>query len=120
MSVNGSPVANVLAPNEFAWLAGAAEEAKTLTAEQAPAKGLKRQSSIVLRRDGTAGGGGLGGSGPTVQVPVKDGAVLELDPLTASPGALDAVPGLSDSAKKVARDEMARLVSGALAKWSIG
>ncbi|KAG6844609.1 hypothetical protein H0H87_005543 [Tephrocybe sp. NHM501043] len=55
-----------------------------------------------------------------VAIPTKDGHLLEFDPLQTSPGALDALEGISDSAKKHARVEMGRLVQQAVDKWKIG
>ncbi|KAL4067400.1 hypothetical protein V8B97DRAFT_1975782 [Scleroderma yunnanense] len=54
-----------------------------------------------------------------VSLPIKDGHLLEFDPLTTSPSALDALVGITDSAKKHAREEMARLVKEAVRKWII-
>ncbi|KAF5382412.1 hypothetical protein D9615_002971 [Tricholomella constricta] len=55
-----------------------------------------------------------------VAIPTKDGHLLEFDPLQTSPGALDALEGITDSAKKQARVEMSRLVQAAVDKWKIG
>ncbi|KAG5642673.1 hypothetical protein DXG03_002357 [Asterophora parasitica] len=55
-----------------------------------------------------------------VAIPTKDGHLLEFDPLTTSPRALDALEGITDSAKKQARVEMARLVQATMDKWKIG
>ncbi|KAH0586338.1 hypothetical protein J132_03636 [Termitomyces sp. J132] len=55
-----------------------------------------------------------------VAIPTKDGHLLEFDPLQTSPGALDALEGISDSAKKQARMEMGKLVQQAVEKWKIG
>lgn len=54
-----------------------------------------------------------------VSLPTKDGHLLEFDPLNTSPSALDALVGITDSAKKHAREEMARLVKEAVRKWAI-
>ncbi|KAH7915835.1 hypothetical protein BJ138DRAFT_1140985 [Hygrophoropsis aurantiaca] len=54
-----------------------------------------------------------------VAIPTKDGHVLEFDPLQTSPRALDALVGITDSAKKQAKEEMGRLVQAAVSKWSI-
>ncbi|KAI6130905.1 hypothetical protein EDD17DRAFT_1568680 [Pisolithus thermaeus] len=54
-----------------------------------------------------------------VSLPTKDGHLLEFDPLNTSPSALDALVGITDSAKKEAREEMARLVKEAVRKWAI-
>ncbi|KAF8895448.1 hypothetical protein BD779DRAFT_1609010 [Infundibulicybe gibba] len=50
----------------------------------------------------------------------SDGHLLEFDPLQTSPGTLDALEGITDSAKKQARLEMSRLVQAAVDKWKIG
>ncbi|KAG5638169.1 hypothetical protein H0H81_001465 [Sphagnurus paluster] len=55
-----------------------------------------------------------------VAIPTKDGHLLEFDPLTTSPSALDALEGITDSAKKQARVEMSRLVQATMDKWKIG
>ncbi|KIK69652.1 hypothetical protein GYMLUDRAFT_254952 [Collybiopsis luxurians FD-317 M1] len=55
----------------------------------------------------------------TVSISTKDGHILEFDPLQTSPRALDALEGITDSAKKQAREEMGRLVEAAVDKWKI-
>lgn len=54
-----------------------------------------------------------------VSIPTKDGHLLEFDPLTTSPGALDKLVGITENAKKQAKEEMARLVKEAVRKWII-
>jgi hypothetical protein len=54
-----------------------------------------------------------------VAVPTRDGHLLEFDPLLTSPGALDKLEGITDSAKKQAKEDMSRLVKAAVAKWNI-
>ncbi|KAG0698382.1 hypothetical protein DFH29DRAFT_941576 [Suillus ampliporus] len=54
-----------------------------------------------------------------VAISTSDGHVLEFDPLQTSPRALDALVGITDSAKKQAREDMGRLVQTAMSKWSI-
>ncbi|KAG9087384.1 hypothetical protein FRC07_012837, partial [Ceratobasidium sp. 392] len=54
-----------------------------------------------------------------VLLPTTTGEVLELDPLLASPGAVDALEGISDSAKKLAKEEMVRFVTEAVARWNV-
>ncbi|KAJ3730992.1 hypothetical protein DFJ43DRAFT_999963 [Lentinula guzmanii] len=54
-----------------------------------------------------------------VTISTKDGHILEFDPLQTSPKALDALDGITDSAKKQAREEMSRLVEAAVDKWKI-
>ncbi|TFK70359.1 hypothetical protein BDN72DRAFT_795291 [Pluteus cervinus] len=55
-----------------------------------------------------------------VAIPTKDGHLLEFDPLQTSPSALDALEGITNSAKKQARVEMGRLIQAAVDKWKIG
>ncbi len=54
-----------------------------------------------------------------VAIPTKDGHVLEFDPLQTSPGTLDALEGISNSAKKQARVEMGRLIQATVDKWKV-
>jgi hypothetical protein len=54
-----------------------------------------------------------------VTVPTVDGFFLEFNPLLVSPGALNDLEGISDDAKKQAREEMVRLVKEAVSKWTI-
>lgn len=54
-----------------------------------------------------------------VSIPTKDGHLLEFDPLSTSPRALDKLVGITDSAKKQAKEEMTRLVKEAVRKWVI-
>ncbi|KAF8840590.1 hypothetical protein BDN67DRAFT_903254 [Paxillus ammoniavirescens] len=60
-----------------------------------------------------------GSASALVSIPTKDGHLLEFDPLTTSPRALDKLVGITESAKKQAREEMARLVKEAVRKWVI-
>ena len=54
-----------------------------------------------------------------VTVPTKDGFFLQFNPLTVSPGALEELEGITDSAKKQAREDMSNLVQEAVHKWSV-
>jgi len=54
-----------------------------------------------------------------VAVTTRDGHLLEFDPLLTSPGALDKLEGITDSAKKQAKEDMSRLVKAAVAKWNV-
>lgn len=54
-----------------------------------------------------------------MRVPTKDGLVLEFDPLSTAPEELDALEGITDSAKKQAKEDMTRLVQAALARWKL-
>ncbi|KAG9310630.1 hypothetical protein JVU11DRAFT_9198 [Chiua virens] len=54
-----------------------------------------------------------------VSIPTKDGHLLEFDPLMTSPRTLDKLVGITDTAKKQAKDEIARLVKEAVREWAI-
>lgn len=54
-----------------------------------------------------------------VTLSTKDGHLLAFDALQTSPGAIDALEGISNSAKKQAREEMRVLVQAAVDKWTI-
>ena len=60
-----------------------------------------------------------GSASALVSIPIKDGHLLEFDPLATSPRALDTLVGITESAKKQAKAEMARLVKEAVRKWVI-
>ena len=54
-----------------------------------------------------------------VTVPTVDGFFLEFNPLLVSPNALNELVGITEDAKKQAREEMVRLVKEAVSKWTI-
>jgi len=54
-----------------------------------------------------------------VTVPTVDGFFLEFNPLLVSPGTLNELEGITEDAKKQAREEMVRLVKEAVSKWTI-
>jgi len=54
-----------------------------------------------------------------VTVPTVDGFFLEFNPLLVSPGTLNDLQGITEDAKKQAREEMVRLVKEAVSKWTI-
>jgi hypothetical protein len=60
-----------------------------------------------------------GGHVARVAFPTRDGHLLEFDPLLTSPGALDKLEGITDSAKKQAKEDMSKLVQAAVAKWTV-
>lgn len=57
-------------------------------------------------------------TGAMITVSTHRGQTIQFDPLTTSPGTLEKLPGLTDSAKKQVRDDTAKIVQ-ALAKWTI-
>jgi hypothetical protein len=55
-----------------------------------------------------------------VAVLAKDGHLLEFDLLMTSPSALDELEGITESAKKQAKKDMAKLIQAAVVKWTLG
>lgn len=54
-----------------------------------------------------------------VSVPTADGHLLEFDPFRTSPGEIDALEGITNSAKKKAKEDMRSLVKQAVERWRI-
>ncbi|KAF7796267.1 hypothetical protein EIP86_007441 [Pleurotus ostreatoroseus] len=54
-----------------------------------------------------------------VAVPTQDGHLLEFNPFETSPDEIDALEGISDTAKQQAKQDIARLVMQAVQRWSI-
>ena len=54
-----------------------------------------------------------------VAVPTKDGHILEFDPLQTSPEEIDALEGITEGAKKQAKEDIARLVLKAVERWKM-
>ena len=54
-----------------------------------------------------------------VSVQTKDGHVLEFNPLQTSPEELDALEGITESAKKQAKEDMARMIQATFERWRI-
>ncbi|KAI0352642.1 hypothetical protein OH77DRAFT_1408768 [Trametes cingulata] len=89
-------------------------QASTLVASQS---GLdKRISGASSPADGPALGPSMSA---LVSVQTKDGHVLEFNPLQTSPEELDALEGITDSAKKQAKEDMARLIQIAVQRWKL-
>jgi hypothetical protein len=54
-----------------------------------------------------------------ISVTTKDGHVLEFDPFTTDPAEIDALEGVSESAKQSAKDDVVRFISSQMARWKI-
>ncbi|EJD40445.1 hypothetical protein AURDEDRAFT_115846 [Auricularia subglabra TFB-10046 SS5] len=76
---------------------------------------MRRQPSFAIQP--ASSGSGAKEAMALVSVPVKDGQVIELDPLSAAPSAIDRLEGISDRAKKHAKGEMSS--PRPLSKWRI-
>lgn len=126
---------------------GSGGPAATGAADALARPAVKRSnSSIVIRRDPSFAMGGLHShsrshsqastrpssshalapppatparSAAMVAIPTKDGHLLEFDPLQTSPGAIDALGDISESAKKQAKGDVTRLVRAAMEKWTV-
>lgn len=91
------------------------------TAVRAPPDGRHSRTERIGPLDSTATGS-LPGWQPflaqvQVTVPTVDGFFLELNPLLVSPGALNDLEGITEDAKKQAREEIGRIVGEAVNKW---
>ena len=78
---------------------------------------LQTQPQLVRSRSVASNQGGH--MAARVAFPTRDGHLLEFDPLLTSPGALDKLEGITDSAKKQAKEDMSKLVQAAVAKWTV-
>ncbi|KAI0300398.1 hypothetical protein BC826DRAFT_1090384 [Russula brevipes] len=135
LSINGSPLAN---PYDLGlgWLADApdddaveetdGEHQSDRTMALRPGRSRSTSQAQHSRSDlRTAGPGAVaaasnpGHMSARVAVPTRDGHLLEFDPLLTSPRALDKLEGITDSAKKQAREDMSKLVQAAVAKWNV-
>jgi len=121
MSANGSPLENPLNPPDGE--AGVLAHGRGHTVR-------KRASSILVKRtapptavQGTTNAQEKGTPAVHTQgfisVTTKDGHVLEFDPFTTAPAEIDALEGVSESAKQAAKDDVVRFISSQMAKWTI-
>ncbi|KAJ8456873.1 hypothetical protein ONZ51_g11864 [Trametes cubensis] len=100
-----------------------ASQASTLVASQS---GLDKRTSGASVNDGPAPAAAPGqlsaasSVSALVSVQTKDGHVLEFNPLQTSPEELDALEGITDSAKKQAKEDMARLIQITVQRWKLG
>ena len=85
---------------------------------QSQVQGHSRSESRSVASNGIAASNS-GHMAARVAVPTRDGHLLEFDPLLTSPGALDKLVGITDSAKKQAKEDVSKLVQVAVAKWNV-
>ena len=85
---------------------------------QPQGQGHSRSDSRSVASNGIAASNS-GHMAARVAVPTRDGHLLEFDPLLTSPGALDKLVGITDSAKKQAKEDVSKLVQVAVAKWNV-
>ena len=57
---------------------------------------------------------------PLIIIPTVDGHLLEFDPFSTTPAEIDSLEGVSDHAKKMAKEEVVAFISSQMAKWTIG
>ncbi|KAA1469824.1 hypothetical protein DENSPDRAFT_928420 [Dentipellis sp. KUC8613] len=81
--------------------------------------GHSRSNSQTSRPPSQLGSASSGHIAARVAVQTKDGHTLEFDPLLTSPTALDKLEGITESAKKQAKEDMVKLMQAAVAKWNI-
>lgn len=85
---------------------------------QSQSQGHSRSDSRLVGSSGIAASNS-GHVAARVAVPTRDGHLLEFDPLLTSPSALDNLAGITDSAKKQAKEDVSKLVQVAVAKWNV-
>lgn len=122
LSINGTPLALPLGSGRENELANQDEE------DVRTVKLVRGSAGITVRRDpsynpshslaSTSTAVSTGSSGPMITIPTHRGQLLQFDPVATSPSSLDRLPGITDSAKKEAKEEMIRMVNG-LKKWHI-
>ncbi|KZS93213.1 hypothetical protein SISNIDRAFT_486128 [Sistotremastrum niveocremeum HHB9708] len=125
MSINGSPLAN-----PYDLQLSAEDDLDDQLLDDQPdsptRKPRNRASSIVVRREPSVFVADTGKprpiSGPPkafISISTKDGHAIEFDPLVTSPHEIESLEGITDSAKKAARDEVMRFMSSQMEKWTI-
>jgi len=113
MSINGTPLAF---PRH-----GAVDDddaATVVSSERGSHVIIRKEQShdIFSSRSSSSTAHSTSSTGPMITIPTTKGQVLQFDPISMSPGSFEKLPGLTDSAKKHAKDEMLRIVQN-LAKW---
>jgi hypothetical protein len=114
MSVNGTPLALPRLERQDADLSTASKDANVngFIVRREPSSNPSYSMASTSTAVSTASTGAM------ITVSTHRGQTIQFDPLTTSPGTLEKLPGLTDSAKKQVRDDTARIVQ-ALAKWTI-
>ena len=115
VSINGTPLA-------FPRRGGMDDDdAATVVSSERGSHGITRKEHThddVSSRSSSSTAHSTSFTCPTISIPTTKGQVLQFDPISMSPGSFEKLPGLTDSAKKHAKDEMMRIVRN-LAKWHI-
>jgi hypothetical protein len=146
LSVNGSPLANPLSVDLSTWLSrkresdndepeglkrevnglGTVDHTKTFsiivrsTSSQPPSNPARAPSRTASTKSGVAPiHNATKPVAALVSVPTADGHLLEFDPFRTSPGEIDALEGITNSAKKKAKEDMRSLVKEAVERWRI-
>lgn len=55
-----------------------------------------------------------------INIPTDSGHVVQFDPVSTMPGDIDAMEGISRSAKKRAKEEVGRLARQMMERWTLG
>lgn len=95
-----------------------------------PSLQIQRSRSPTRVGHSSSGSGSSASSVPSVEsfvskpsalirVPTKDGLILEFDPMLSTPDELDSLEGITDDAKRQAREDMTLLVQETLARWKL-
>ncbi|KAI0087817.1 hypothetical protein BDY19DRAFT_985904 [Irpex rosettiformis] len=145
LSVNGSPLANPLALDLSTWFLQKSEadndkpegirskvafqsRARTTSivvrpsstsSHIKPSHSSTKSSSFTPNQNAPKQDEGEKPVAALVSVPTADGHLLEFDPFRTSPGEIDALEGITNSAKKKAKEDMRSLVKEAVERWRI-
>jgi hypothetical protein len=124
MSINGTPLSLPIAPPFAGSGMDDIEEDDTDLK-----KGSRTGGGFVIKRDpsyhnpsysmdSSTTAVSSSSTGPVITLSTHRGHTIQFDPLTTSPGSLDRIPNLTDSAKKQVKDDTARVIQ-ALGKWRL-
>ena len=112
-------VSNIVIRRDLSLVTPASSNTTNGLNHQAGHSRTNSQSQIQLHSRSDVAASNSGHVAARVAVPTRDGHLLEFNPLLTSPGALDKLEGITDSAKKQAKEDMSKLVQAAVAKWNV-
>ncbi|CAG7846532.1 SubName: Full=Uncharacterized protein {ECO:0000313/EMBL:CCA67837.1} [Serendipita indica DSM 11827] len=124
MSLNGTPLkfpSAFMFPRGVAPIVDEGEESE----HDSHAKSTGVGPAFLVRRDpstvsmgSSSASTAVSSTGTLITISTSKGQTVQFDPLMASPGSLDRIPDLTESAKKQVREDTARIVQ-ALHKWRL-
>jgi len=112
-------VSNIVIRRDLSFVTPAGSNSTNGLNHQAGHSRTNSQSQTQLHSRSDVVASNSGHVAARVAVPTRDGHLLEFNPLLTSPAALDKLEGITDSAKKQAKEDMSKLVQAAVAKWNV-